>query len=377
MAEDTTRTAVAVETWDSLVKASLGALGLALLAVGPLVPRDTGFEALPQYSYTAGGILVLVAATMRLRTMLIVLGCLALSAGLTCTLAGGGEPRLNLAALALYCAAGVILGAAARHPWMAAPFLFAPLLIVAPHGTGWGASREAFSLAWEHALGGKYLLAGLPAALAIAGSVVGRLRVQGWVPVRPSALPLLLLSAGLLMASLILGSLLPDQFADVRTVCWRIALISGVLGWVGVAYQVGRLALVWEAAGACLLFVSGALFLDRATQFPHAFGPTLLLTLATSLVPAVLAGVGLLARRWIGKERPVVVQPTAQLKTWDDAQRKAFLTAATTAPAPGKEPSPTSGVEVEDDPAPPAPSAPSTPPTPDAEDDPAPPAPPA
>src|SRR5687768_16977606 len=132
MGQDTARTAVAVEAWDSLVKASLGALGLALLAVGPLLPRNASFAYLPQYAFTVGAVLVLVAATMRLRSMLIVVGFLALTAGLTCTLVGGGEPRLNLAALALYCAAGVILGAAGRHLWMAVPFLLVPVLVVAP-----------------------------------------------------------------------------------------------------------------------------------------------------------------------------------------------------------------------------------------------------
>lgn len=341
MTQETTRTAVAVETWSSLVKASLGAFGLGLLAVAPLVPRYEAFPYLPQYAYAIGGILVLVAATMRLRSMLIVLGCLALTAGLTCTLAGGGEPRLNLAALVLYCAAAVILGAAGRHLWMAVPFLLVPVLVVAPQGPGWGTSREAFAAAWEASLGGVHPLAGLPATLAMVGAVIGQLRLAKWVLVRPSAVPLLLLSAGLLMASLILGSLLTDVFATARTVCWRIALISAVLGWVGLSYQVGRLAFVWEAAGACLLFVAGALLLDRATQFPDAFGPTLALTVATSLVPAALAGVGLLARRWIGAERPATVQPTAQLRQWDEAEKTSFLTAAVTAPYdPPKAPAP-------------------------------------
>ncbi|HUR26009.1 MAG TPA: hypothetical protein VM327_08375 [Candidatus Thermoplasmatota archaeon] len=344
MAQDTARTAVGLEAWSSFVKASLGALGLALLAVGPLLPQDEAFHYLPQYAFAIGAAFVLVAATMRLRSMLIVLGCLALTAGLTCTLVGGGEPRLNLAALALYCAAAVVLGAAGRHIWMAVPFLLVPLLVVAPQGPGWEASREAFSQSWERALGGPYPLAGLPAALAVVGAVAGQLRVAKWVPVRPSPVPLLLLAAGLVMASLVVGSLLPDPLATVRTVCWRVALISAVLGWVGLAYQIGRLAFIWEAAAACLLFVAGALLLDRATQLHDAVGPTLAITVATSLVPAALAGVGLVARRWIGSERPATAQPTAQLRRWDDAERSAFYTAATTAPsASGQAAAPTEG----------------------------------
>jgi hypothetical protein len=364
MAQDTVRAAAAIDTWDALVKAALGALGLALLAVGPLVPRDTGFHFLPQYAFVIGGLLVVVSATMRLRSMLIVLGCVALTAGLACTLVGGGEPRLNLAALMLYCGAAVVLGAAGRHLWMAVPFLLVPLLIVAPQGgTGWAQSREGFSLAWQGAVGGPFLLAGLPAALAVAGAVIGELRLVKWVPVRPSAVPLILLSAGLLLAGLVVASLMPASLANVQTVCMRVVVLAGVLGWIALAYQVGRLAFVWEAALACLLYLVGALFLDRATQFPDAFGPTLGITIAASLVPAVLAGVGLLARKWIGKERPVTAPATVKLKTWDEAQKQSFYTAAVTAPYdPNASPAPAAPVEPA---APPAPAP--------AEDEPVPP----
>src|SRR5688572_97781 len=162
---------------------------------------------------------------MRLRSMLIVVGCLALTAGLACTLVGQGDPDLNLSALALYCAAAVVLGAAGSHSWMAVPFLLVPLLIVAPEGGSWTQSREGFSVAWESAVGGPYLLAGLPAGLAIAGAAIRQLRIAKWVPVRPSAVPLLILCAGLVTASLIVGSLLPPQFSFVQTVCMRVALI--------------------------------------------------------------------------------------------------------------------------------------------------------
>lgn len=365
---DTVRGDTAVETWTSFVKAALGMLGLALLAVGPLVPRDSAFQYLPQYAFVAGAILVLVAATMRLRSMLIVVGCIALTAGLACTLVGGADPRINLAALMLYSAAAVILGAAGRHIGMAIPFLLVPLLIVAPYGPGWGESREAFGEAWEDAVGCPCLLAGLPAGLAVVGAVIGHLRTTKWVPVRPSALPVVLASAGILLASLIVASLLPDQYAFVRLVCMRAAVLAGVLGWIAVAYHVGRVALVWEAATACLLFLAGALFLDRQTQFPEAFGATLGITIAASLVPAALAGMGLLVRRWIGKERPATAPPTAKLKTWDEAEQRAFFTAATTAPAlpapdgPTKNPQePTQGDD--DSPASPPPTPPAGPPS--------------
>lgn len=304
MVQATVRSAAAVDTWTSLVKAALGAFGLALLAGAPLVPRPEAFPYLPHYAYVAGGILVLTAATMRLRSMLIVLGCVALSAALAFTLVGDSTGERNMAALALYGAAGVIFGAIGRRSWMAIPFLLVPLLVVAPHGDSWTDSRAAFSRAWTDALECDCLLAGLPAGMAVVGAAIGELRRKGWPDVRPSAVPLLLLCAGLVMAGLVLGSLLPDSMATVRTMSLRAALLAGILGWVGLAYQVGRLSLVWEAAIACLLLLGGALFLDRATQFPEAIGPTLAITLATSLLPAVLVGVGLLVRAWIGKERP-------------------------------------------------------------------------
>lgn len=335
MARDLVRagaSAAALDTWSSLVLTGLGMLGLALLAVGPLVPAPQAFPYLPHYAFTAGGLLVVCAAMMRLRSLLIVLGCLALTAGLTCTLVGGGDPDLNLAALSLYCAAAIVLGAAGAHLWMAVPFLLVPLLIVAPQGPGWAASREAFSVAWERAVGGPYLLAGLPAGLAIAGATIRQLRVLRWVPVRPSAVPLLILTAGLALAGLVIGSLLaPGSFA--QTVCMQVAVLSIGLGWIGLAYQIGRLAFVWEAAALCLLALAGALFLDRATQFPDAVGPTLGITIAASLVPASLASVGLLGRRWLGSERPTAPVPTPGLKRWDEAEQKSFYTAALTAPA--------------------------------------------
>ena len=349
MATDTVRAEVAVDAWTSFVKAALGALGLAMLAVGPLVPRDSAFHYLPQYTFVLGGALVVLAATMRMRSMLIVLGCIALTAGLACTLVGNGNPDLNLAALALYSAAAVVLGAAGRHLWMAVPFMLVPLLIVAPQGdAGWAESREAFAVSWEEAVGCPCLLAGLPAGLAVVGAAIGQLSSTKWVPVKPSAVPLLAVSGGLLLASLIVATLAPPQFSFVTTVAMRVALLSGVLGWIALAYQVGRIAFVWEAALACLLFLVGALFLDRATQFPAAVGPTLGITIATSLVPAALAGMGLMVRKWIGKERPATPQATAALKTWSEEEQRSFFTAATTAPytpgaeafSPAKEPAP-------------------------------------
>lgn len=358
MAQDTVRGTLAVDTWNSFVKASLGGGGLGLLAVAPLVSGGSAFPYLPHYAYAIGGLLVLVAATMRLRSLLIVLGCLALTAGLACTLAGDGDPGLNLAAVALYSAAAVVLGAAGRHLGMAVPFLLVPVLVVAPLGTSWSASREAFSLAWEAAVGGPFPLAGLPAAMAVVGAVFGVLRVRKWVPVRPSAFPLLLMAGGLATASLIVASFLPAQYAFVQTVAVRVALIAAVLGWVALAYQVGRVAFVWEAATACLLFLAGALFLDRHTQFPDAFGPTLGITVAASLVPAVLAGAGLLARRWLGTERPATVQPTAQLKTWSAEEQRAFHMAAVTAPGQGQASAKASSAPADAPPAP-APAEPS------------------
>lgn len=304
LAQATVRPAAAIDMWTSFVKGSLGAFGLALLATAAFVPMPETFPYLPHYGYAVGALLLLVAATMRLHSVLIVLGCLALSAGLTFTLVGETDGDRNMAALALYSAAGLTFGAVARRFWMAIPFLLVPLLVVAPHGGEWNASREAFSAAWIAAVDCDCLWAGLPAGMAVVGAAIGEFRRHGWPDVRPSAVPLLIVCAGLVMSGLILASLMPDTLAFYRTVSLRTTLLAAALGWVGLAYQVGRLSFVWEAALASLLVLAGALFLDQATQFPDAFGLTLLLTVATSLVPAALAGVGLLVRSWIGKERP-------------------------------------------------------------------------
>jgi hypothetical protein len=121
--------------------------------------------------------------------------------------------------------------------------------------------------------------------------------------VRPSAVPVLLAATGLLFASLVLGSLLPDSLAFLRTVCWRAALLAGVLAWIAFAYQVGRLSFVWEAALACLLVLAGALLVD-AQVAEDAVGTAFAITVLTSLVPAALAGFALLLRKWIGREMP-------------------------------------------------------------------------
>jgi hypothetical protein len=325
MAPGTVRSAAAVDTWTSFVKGALGALGLALLAVGPFVRVSDAFPYLGIYVYAIGAVLVLTAATMRLRSTLIVLGCLALSAALTFTLIGDTNGERNMAALVLYSAAGLVFGAVARRFWMAIPFLLVPILIVAPHGADWSQSREAFADAWIAALDCNCLLAGLPAAMAVVGGAIGEFRKKGWPDVRPSALPVLILCAGLLMAGLILASLLPDSLAFARMVCFRVALLAVVLGWVALAYQVGRMSFLWEAALACVLALAGALFLDKATQFPNAFGPTLAITVAASLVPAVLAGVGLLVRLWIGTERPRNVEATYTAKERRAVEEKSFF----------------------------------------------------
>jgi hypothetical protein len=311
---ETVRSSTAVDTWTSFVKAAMGALGFGLLAVGPLVPRHTAFPALPIYAFAAGGLLVLLAATMRLRSMLIVLACIGLSAALACTLASAQQPLLNESALALYCGSAVVVGAIGRRFWMALPFLIVPILLVVPTGAAWSSSHEAAAAAWHQALDCDCLWAGLPAALAIVGAVVGEFRVNPWPAVRPSALPVLVAAAGLLMAGLIVASVLPDSFAFARTTCLRVALLAGVLGWVALAYQVGRRSFVWDAALACLLVLGGALYVDPDTRYPDSFDTAMVVTVLASLVPAALAGFGLLVRKWIGTERPTAgggPRPTA------------------------------------------------------------------
>jgi hypothetical protein len=309
--DGTVRPAVAVEAWTSLVLGGLGLTGLALLAAGPFIVAPGSFPALPLYAFTLGGLLVVAAATMRLRSLLIVFGFLGLAAGLALGLLGKGDPVTDRAALTVYCGAAVVLGAAARRTWAAVPFLLVPLLIVAPGPIGWTGSRLAFADAWTTALACACPWAGLPAALAVAGAFIGRTRERPWVPVRPSALPLLLMCAGLALAGVIVASIVPAALGFADTVALRAALIAGVLGWVALAYQAGRFALAWQTALACVLVLAGAMAVDNTTD-PLSIDAAFAATLLAALLPAILAGVGLLVRKWVGTEQPRFVQAPAE-----------------------------------------------------------------
>jgi hypothetical protein len=299
----TDRPEAALDPWTTRTKATFGVLGLALLATAPLVPVVPGLPPLRGYAFVAGGLLVLWAATMPRAVALVVLGAVALAASLTTTILGHGDVTANRSALALSCGAAVAIGSAGRKPWMAVPFLVTPLLVVAPGPAGWAASHQAFAAAWTQALGtDRALWPGLPAGLALAGVALGDLRARPWTDVRPSALSVILACAGLVMASLVLASLLPDRLGFTLDVLQRIALLAGLLGWVGIAYQAKRLSFVWQAAAACMLVLVGALYADPYTRYPGSFDAALLVTVLASLMPALLAAVGLLVRPWIGKE---------------------------------------------------------------------------
>lgn len=324
--DGTVRPAVAVEAWTSLVLGGLGLTGLALLAAAPFITPGA-FPALPLYAFTLGGILVVAAAVMRMRALLIVLGCLALASGLALGLLGKGDPVTNRAALTVYCGAAVILGAAARRTWAAVPFLLIPLLVVAQGPLAWTGSRLAFADAWSAALACFCPWAGLPAGLAVAGAFIGRTRDEPWVPVRPSALPLLLTCAGLGLAALIVASVVPAAYGFVDTVAVRAALIAGTLGWVALAYQAGRLALAWQAALACVLVLAGAVAADNTTatvSIDQAFAATLL----AALLPAILAGVGLLVRKWVGTEQPRFAQAAGPAAPPRPVEARGFFASA-------------------------------------------------
>lgn len=297
-----------------MVKGVLGGIGFALVAAGPVLATPPEFPALRACVLVAGGLLVLVALTMRLRLMLVVLASLGLMAGLAATIAGHGDASANRAALALDCAAALAFGAALRRPWAAIPFLLVPLLIVTPSGTGWGPSHQAFAAAWTSSLGCEDCLwPGLPAGLALVGAAFGDLRARPWTPVRPSALPVLMGCAGVVVVTLVLASLLPGGLAFQRTVLLRAALLAGLLGWVGLSYQAGRLDFVWQAGATCLLVLVGALYADANTRYPDSFDATLLITVLASLMPALLAGVGLLVRQWIAVEARVQAPSVAAI----------------------------------------------------------------
>jgi hypothetical protein len=305
MAPGTVQATVAVDTWTSLVRGGLGCAGLVLVAASPLAPT-AAVAHLPAYTAALGTLLVLVAATMRLRPLLVVLGCLGLSAALALTLLGG--PDLGLSAVLLYAAAALLLGAAVRQPWMAIPFLLVPLLIVAPTGSGWGESRDAFTSAWDDAVGCPCPLAGVPAALAVLGAAVGQLSSGPLPQVRPSAGPLLAAAVVLSASAFVAGSLVSGGLA---TAGLRLGVVAAAVAWVAFTYQAGRTALVWQSALACLLALLGALAVDAGTDSAHLLSLAMAATLLASLLPATLAALGLGLRRWKGRERPQAGSPAA------------------------------------------------------------------
>lgn len=293
------------EPWTAPGKAFAGALGLTVLATGPLVPSPDAFPALRGYAYAAGALLVLWAASARHRPALTILGGIALAAGLTVSLLGQAQPLASRSALALDCGAAVLLGAVARRPWVAVPFLAIPLLIVASGTAPWGVGHEEFAPAWTTAIGCDCAwLPGLPVALALVGAVLGDAVVRPWPVVRPSALVAILSAAGLMAAGLVVRSVLPPAWPAARLALGHLALVAGLLGWVALAYQAGRRSFVVQAGLAGLLVLVGALHADATLLYPQAFDAMLLVAVAASLLPAILAALGLLVRQWIGQEPP-------------------------------------------------------------------------
>lgn len=303
-ASGTVRTVAEVELWTALVKAAFGALGLAVLAIAPLAPTPAEFPALRAYVFVTGAVLLLWAASSRHRPLLALLGLIALAAGLTASIVGDGQPMASRAALALDSGAAVLLGAVARRPYMAVPFLLVPLLIVAAGPPGWGPGHQEFAEAWTAALGCECLWPGVPASLAIVGAAIGDATARPWPAVRPSAVLLVVGCLGLVMAGLVLWSIAPAAWDLARLVLARLALLAGILAWIAVAYQAGRPLFVVESGMVGLLVLVGRLYADAAIRYPGSFDLTLLATVLASLVPAVLAGLGLLVRQWIGTERP-------------------------------------------------------------------------
>lgn len=291
------------ETWTALVKTAFGALGLTLLATGPLVPTPAEFPALRGYAFVLGLLLVLWAASARHRPFLAILGCVALCAGLAASIVGDGEPLASRSALALDSGAAILFGAVGRRPWMAVPFLLVPLLVVAANPAGFGLAHEEFSTSWQGAMGCECLWPGLPAALALVGAGIGEATVRPWVPPRPSAAILAIACLGLVMAAVVVRTVTPPNLEEPRLWLGRLALVAGILAGMAAAYQSGRTAYVWQAGAAGLLVLVGQIYAD-ASIVPIVFDTAILVSALASLVPAILVAVGLLVRQWIATDRP-------------------------------------------------------------------------
>lgn len=292
------------DAWTALVRCAIGALGLTLLAVGHLVPTPEAFPALRAYAFVIGALLVLVGASARHAPFLALLGFIALAAGLAASIVGNGQPAASRAALALDSGAAILLGAVGRRPWMAIPFLLVPLLIVAAGPPGWGPEQEEFADAWHAAMGCECLWPGVPAALAVVGAAIGDATARPWRTVKPSGFGPFVLAVGTMGAALVLVSVTPVAWETARLVLARMALVAGILAWMAVAYQAGRVSFVAQAGIVGLLVLVGQLYADDAIRYPESYNLTLLATVLASLVPALLAALGLLVRSWIGTEGP-------------------------------------------------------------------------
>ncbi|MFO1535239.1 MAG: hypothetical protein ABR586_06195 [Thermoplasmatota archaeon] len=297
-----------VEALDSqtvLGHAAVALLGASLLALAPsLAPTDgSGYQALPQLAAVVGALLVGWAATVRMPSLLAALGFVFCLAAFASTVAGPGLPQVQRSSVGLLCASALLMGAAVRGPWVAPLFLFAPLIIEQVATGSLNLGRQEFSAQWVNAIGCDCPVAGFPAGLAVLGGMLGRAVATRHEWPHPSALAPLVGAFCVLVAGWVAATVLPDGLASWRDVGAQAMALGGALGWIALAYQLGTWWSALDGFLASVFILAGAAYagqdLVQAVSLPNG----LLLAFVVSLVPAALAALGVLLRRWLTHKR--------------------------------------------------------------------------
>ncbi|HUR61815.1 MAG TPA: hypothetical protein VM286_05560 [Candidatus Thermoplasmatota archaeon] len=283
---------------------AVGLLGASLLALAPsLDPSGGGFQYLPEYAAVTGLLLVGWAATLRMHALLAVLAFVLSLAAFASTVAGPGHVDVQRSAIGLLCASAIVMGAAVRGPWVFPLFLFAPLAIEQVATGTWNLGRADFSAQWASAIGCDCPVAGFPAALAVLGGLVGR-AVASPMPVpRPSALAPLLGCFCVLVTAAVAYTVLPASLDFWRTTAVQAMVMGGALGWVLLSYQLGTPWSVLDGFLACFLILAGIAYAGHELASVFSLSDGLAIAFVVSLVPAALAGVGILMRMWLGRGR--------------------------------------------------------------------------
>lgn len=297
-----------METLDSgtvLGHVGVALLGAALLAIAPsLVPKTPGaFPYLPEYAAVVGILLVGWAATLRMHALLAAMAFVLALAAFASALAGPGHVDVQRSAIGLLCAGAILMGAAVRGPWVFPLFLFAPLVIEQVSTGTWNLGRPEFSTQWAAAIGCDCPVAGFPAGLAVLGGLVGRAVANPAAPARPSALAPLLGCFCVVVTGAVAVTVLPATLGFWATTAVQAMVLGGALGWILLSYQLGTPWSVVDGFLASFTILAGVAYAGHDLVRVFSLTDGLAIAFVVSLVPATLAGLGVLLRLWAGRGR--------------------------------------------------------------------------